>query len=431
MARPSNPPDSLDNQLMSYLIFAIDFVVCLLPFMEMEGLMSVPKRISQGVLVSIGALAVALGLSKRKTGDGAQSGISRDAIVEKMFRSFDKDNSGAISSTEMRLAMHNLSDDITFDQVDQIIKDADLDGDGQIDFQEFVKMTQCVERRDAVLETGSAQTHRFSAGSPSALRSQRDVRPDTAADTAAKILARQTPEQAKYDEVHEAAAAGRNHHEAEAIRRLEFNARMKHEADALIAPYHVHGYRSKTSGLRPVTAQGGDTNASLQPARNAAFEAAHARLQADHALLTDWAGDLGAGVGGADSDPSGSGNKRTEYIQREYIQAENSHLPTTRPRPHDDVNTAADTLTESQRGQPQDVSKVQEESMREKRAAVGMTQDRGPQTATERKAVVMESHSSDPGFLGLLTSFWPDTFGAASRRTTQANGKTEIVEVAL
>ena len=264
----------------------------------------------------------------------------------------------------------------------------------------------------------SNTSNRFSAGSPSALRSQRDVRPDTAADTAAKILARQTPEQAKYDEVHEAAAAGRNvatvaqarqrdeedetfanlmhqeadrvHHEAEAIRRLEFNARMKHEADALIAPYHVHGYRSKTSGLRPVTAQGGDTNASLKPA-----------------------------TGPQPLSP------------REYIQAENSHLPTTRPRPHDDVNTAADTLTESQRGQPQDVSKVQEESMREKRAAVGMTQDRGPQTATESKAVVMESHSSDPGFLGLLTSFWPDTFGAASRRTTQANGKTEIVEVAL
>ena len=53
------------------------------------------------------------------------------------------------------------------------------------------------------------------------------------------------------------------------------------------------------------------------------------------------------------------------------------------------------------------------------------------QVATESKAVVMESHSSDPGFLWMFTSFWPDTFGAASRRTTQAIGKTEIVEVAL
>jgi hypothetical protein len=36
--------------------------------------------------------------------------------------------------------MLNLSNDMTLDEVDRIIKDADLDGDGQIDFDEFKMM---------------------------------------------------------------------------------------------------------------------------------------------------------------------------------------------------------------------------------------------------------------------------------------------------
>ena len=140
MARTGKDPDSLDNRLMSYLIFVIDFAVCLLPFMEMEGLFSLPKRMLLGAGACVLSLTVALGLSKEKGRDDPRKGTSNDAIIEKMFRRFDVDQNGTISRTELRLAMLNLSNDMTLDEVDRIIKDADLDGDGQIDFDEFKMM---------------------------------------------------------------------------------------------------------------------------------------------------------------------------------------------------------------------------------------------------------------------------------------------------
>ena len=36
--------------------------------------------------------------------------------------------------------MINLGEKLTDEEVDQMIKEADLDGDGQVNFEEFVKM---------------------------------------------------------------------------------------------------------------------------------------------------------------------------------------------------------------------------------------------------------------------------------------------------
>ena len=67
--------------------------------------------------------------------------------------------------------------------------------------------------------------------------------------------------------------------------------------------------------------------------------------------------------------------------------------------------------------------------MQEKRAAIG-TQDRGLKTATGKGAVVIESHSSDPGFLGRFKArFSPGTFG--SQGTAKAKERKEFTEVAL
>ena len=69
--------------------------------------------------------------------------------------------------------------------------------------------------------------------------------------------------------------------------------------------------------------------------------------------------------------------------------------------------------------------------MKQKRAAVE-TQDKGSKTAKENEAVVIESHSSDPGFLGRLTSFSRGTIGSTvTRGTAKAKEKKEVVEVAL
>ena len=53
---------------------------------------------------------------------------------------FDKDGNGFISAAELRHVMTNLGEKLTDEEVDEMIREADVDGDGQINYEEFVKM---------------------------------------------------------------------------------------------------------------------------------------------------------------------------------------------------------------------------------------------------------------------------------------------------
>ncbi|XP_078173050.1 calmodulin-like [Carex rostrata] len=63
-----------------------------------------------------------------------------DDELREAFRVFDKDNDGFISSSELRSVLMNLGENITDEDVDEMIKEADVNGDGQVDYAEFVKM---------------------------------------------------------------------------------------------------------------------------------------------------------------------------------------------------------------------------------------------------------------------------------------------------
>merc|ERR1712181_68946 len=54
------------------------------------------------------------------------------------FRVFDKDGNGFISPAELRYVMTKMGQVITDEEVDQMIQEADLDGDGQVNYREFV-----------------------------------------------------------------------------------------------------------------------------------------------------------------------------------------------------------------------------------------------------------------------------------------------------
>ncbi|KAH3743691.1 calmodulin D [Pelomyxa schiedti] len=64
---------------------------------------------------------------------------SEDEIRE-AFKVFDKDNNGFISAAELRHVMTNLGEKLSEAECDEMIKEADVDGDGQINYEEFVKM---------------------------------------------------------------------------------------------------------------------------------------------------------------------------------------------------------------------------------------------------------------------------------------------------
>jgi len=64
---------------------------------------------------------------------------AEDEMLE-AFKVFDSDGNGMISSEELRQIMHNLGEKLTTEEVDEMVREADIDGDGQINYEEFVRM---------------------------------------------------------------------------------------------------------------------------------------------------------------------------------------------------------------------------------------------------------------------------------------------------
>ncbi|PHJ19009.1 calmodulin [Cystoisospora suis] len=64
---------------------------------------------------------------------------TEEELIE-AFKVFDRDGNGFISAAELRHVMTNLGEKLTDEEVDEMIREADVDGDGQINYEEFVKM---------------------------------------------------------------------------------------------------------------------------------------------------------------------------------------------------------------------------------------------------------------------------------------------------
>ncbi|GAA5903998.1 hypothetical protein JCM8208_001756 [Rhodotorula glutinis] len=60
--------------------------------------------------------------------------------VREAFKVFDKDGNGFISAAELRHVMTNLGEKLSDTEVEEMIREADTDGDGQINYDEFVRM---------------------------------------------------------------------------------------------------------------------------------------------------------------------------------------------------------------------------------------------------------------------------------------------------
>ena len=56
------------------------------------------------------------------------------------FRVFDTDGNGSITADELRQIFNNLGEKLTDEEISDMIYEADTDGDGEINYQEFVNM---------------------------------------------------------------------------------------------------------------------------------------------------------------------------------------------------------------------------------------------------------------------------------------------------
>ncbi|XP_034876361.1 calmodulin-1-like [Mirounga leonina] len=60
--------------------------------------------------------------------------------IPEAFRVFDKDGNSYVSAVELRHVMTNLGEKLADEEVDEMIRGADIGGDGQVNYEEFVQM---------------------------------------------------------------------------------------------------------------------------------------------------------------------------------------------------------------------------------------------------------------------------------------------------
>lgn len=69
---------------------------------------------------------------------GQEDDIMEDLLAA--FRVFDKDGNGYITRDELKMAMDLIGETVTEAQLDDMLKASDIDHDGRINYEEFVKI---------------------------------------------------------------------------------------------------------------------------------------------------------------------------------------------------------------------------------------------------------------------------------------------------
>ena len=64
--------------------------------------------------------------------------IMTEDEIRSAFRVFDKESNGFISATELRHVLMGVGEPLTEEEMEELIRNAEVDGDGQVNYEEFV-----------------------------------------------------------------------------------------------------------------------------------------------------------------------------------------------------------------------------------------------------------------------------------------------------
>lgn len=66
--------------------------------------------------------------------------VDQSLEIREAFKIFDCDGNGYIDSKELTQVLTRMGEALTAEEAAEFMKEADLDGDGKLDYNEFVKM---------------------------------------------------------------------------------------------------------------------------------------------------------------------------------------------------------------------------------------------------------------------------------------------------
>ncbi|XP_033726870.1 calmodulin-A-like isoform X1 [Pecten maximus] len=66
--------------------------------------------------------------------------LDTESSIRSAFKVFDRDGNGYIDGKELKYAMKRLGESMTDDEITEMLHEADVDGDGRINYEEFVRI---------------------------------------------------------------------------------------------------------------------------------------------------------------------------------------------------------------------------------------------------------------------------------------------------
>merc|ERR1719477_541509 len=72
----------------------------------------------------------------------ANAHFKKEAELREAFKIFDRDKDGYISMKELKKVTSMLGTVLTKEEIEEFMAEADVDGNGKLDYDEFVKMLQ-------------------------------------------------------------------------------------------------------------------------------------------------------------------------------------------------------------------------------------------------------------------------------------------------